>query len=73
MQFIPTTINACAPFGKLFLTSISQYEKQSASMAHPPLANTNEAVAIFLIIGVIFIQSSEKPRNKATSPAISIN
>ena len=40
-------------------------------MAHPPLAKTNEDVAIFLIIGVTFNKSSEYPIIKADMPAIS--
>jgi len=54
-----------------FLTSISQYEKHRARIAHPPLANTNEDVAIFLIIGVIFNRSREYPITNADTPAIS--
>ena len=40
-------------------------------MDHPPLANTNEEVAIFLIIGVTFNKSRVYPASNADAPATS--
>ena len=42
-------------------------------MVQPPLANTNEDVAIFLIMGVTFNKSRENPIINADTPAISKN
>src|SRR5512147_2597491 len=70
MQFIPTIINNLEPPLNFFFTSISHHEKQRASIAHPPLAKTNDEVAIFLIIGVIFSQSRPYPIARPATPAI---
>jgi len=39
-------------------------------MVQPPLAKTNEDVAIFLIIGVIFSRSRAYPIASADTPAM---
>ena len=59
IQFIPTITANFDPSLNDFFTSISHHEKQRARMVHPPLANTNDDVAIFLIIGVMLSQSRE--------------
>jgi len=57
MQFIPTILKKSDPSTNTFLMSINQYENAIANRVHPPLAKTNDEVAIFLIIGVILNQS----------------
>ena len=53
MQFTPTILKNSDPSMNIFLTSINQYENAMANSVQPPLAKTNEEVAIFLIIGVM--------------------